>query len=75
MRLTFGNPFPVEVGERLDQVEVLHQHRPVGSQGQGQLIAGNRATGPSGGEVVVCHIDISLIFKCLNIIRMTYVCG
>src|SRR5258708_31928766 len=41
MRLTFGNPLPVEVRHLLDEIVILQQYGPVGPNGERKLIAGN----------------------------------
>jgi hypothetical protein len=41
MRLTFGNPLPIEVRHLLDEIVILQQYWAVGPNGERELIAGD----------------------------------
>ena len=47
--LAFRDAFTIEIGHLLDQVEVLQEHRAVGTDGQRVLLAGHGDAGVRGG--------------------------
>src|SRR5690242_1995723 len=59
MWLALGDALAVEVRHLLDQVLVLEQDRPVGSDGEGELVAGNRGAGVRGRAGFVGHAPLS----------------
>jgi hypothetical protein len=55
MRLTFGNPLPVEVRHLLNEIMILKQDRAVGPDGERELIAGDWNPG------IVCRRFLAVV--------------